>query len=163
MAEDDRVNSLIEDGQKARRGRPPSRAAAEHAERRRRNGVQLDTSALAIPEHIKRDLAEKGLEGRWINDLGNRMYQKTELDDWDRVPEVEPVPVGVDSRTGNPILAHYCAKPAEFLKEDNRARTAKWNAQETAIFAGRDDGELAGDGAYNPRSTQNAIDRRPLS
>lgn len=150
------LENPLEEGQTARRGRPP-RAAMERAARRRRVGVDVDTSALAVSEDIKRDLAQKGLEGRWINDIGNRMYHKTQQDDWDKVPEVEPVPVGVDRMTNKPILAHFCAKPKEFIAEDNRARLGKLETQEKAVFSGRDHGELSGDGAYNP--TQNLIRR----
>lgn len=152
---DDQVQNLLEEGNTPRRGR---RANAERAVRRRRGGGTEDTSALAVPEHVSRELAEKGLEGRWINDLGNRMYNKTVLDDWDKVSDVEPVPVGMDSRTGKPIMAYYCAKPKEFLAEDNRRRMDVLAKREQATFSGKDHGELD-EGAYNPLGTTNSIRR----
>lgn len=159
MADGEQVESLIEEGQTARRGR---RAQAEQAvRRRRRTDDSADTSALAVSDEIKRELAAKGLEGRWINDIGNRMYQKTELDDWDKVPGVEPVPVGTDNRTGGRIMAHFCAKPKEFLAEDNRRRIDRINAREQATFSGKDHGEM-NEGAYNPLE-QSYVGRRAPS
>jgi hypothetical protein len=145
MADLDLGNPLEELGQKPR-GR---RAQVERAQRRRRVGVDADNSALAVSEEVKRDLAQKGLEGRWINDLGNRMYNKTVNDDWDKVPDVEPAQVGVDSRTGKPVTAYFCAKPKEFIADDNRDRIQRIDASEKATFSGRDNGEL-NEGAYNP-------------
>lgn len=156
MAED-QVTNLLEQGDTPRRGRPP-RAAAERAERRRRGGGNNDTSALAVPESVSSDLAANGLEGRWINDLGNRMYNKTVLDDWDKVEGVEPVPVGVDNRTGKSIMAHYCAKPKEFLVDDNRRRMDVIAQRERAVFSGNDHGEMD-EGAYNPLGTTNSVRR----
>jgi len=159
MADGDQVDSLIEGGQMARRGR---RAEAEQAQRRRRRtDDSADTSALAVPDEIKRELAAKGLEGRWINDIGNRIYQKTTLDDWDKVSGVEPVPVGTDSRTGKQITAHFCAKPKEFLAEDNRKRIDRINARERATFSGKDHGDM-NEGAYNPLE-QSYVGRRAPS
>lgn len=155
MADDEQVQNLLEVGNTPRRGR---RANAERATRRRRGGSDADTSALAVPEEVSRELAANGLEGRWINDLGNRIYNKTVLDDWDKVPNVEPVPVGMDSRTGKPIMAYYCAKPKEFLAEDNRRRMDTIAKREQAVFSGKDHGEMD-EGAYNPLGTTNSIRR----
>lgn len=145
----------IEEGQTATKR--TRRATAERQERRRRTGEQADTSALSVPIEVQRKLADEGLEGRWINDLGNRMHNKTKLDDWNKVPEVEPVPVGTDSRTGKPIMAHYCAKPTEYLEADRREHTDRLKAREQAVFTGKDHGDMD-EAAYNPGS--NYIGRR---
>lgn len=159
MADHEQAESLNEEGQTTRR---PRRAQAERAARRRRSGGENeDTSAFAIPVEMQRDLAARGLEGRWINDIGNRMYHKTKLDDWDKVPEVEAVPVGMDRMTGKPILAHFCTKPAEFLAEDNRRRMNALAARENATFTGKDHGEMD-EAAYNPLE-QSYIRRRAPS
>lgn len=159
MAED-RADALFNDGAEAqtpRRGRP-SRAETERKERRRRGGVDVNTSALAVPQSVQDDLAAKGLEGRWINDIGNRMYLKTQHDDYDKVEGMDPVPVGVDKMTNKPVMAHFCAKPKAFLEEDNRRRIDRIKAQEDATFSGRDNGEL-NEGAYNPINEKSSIRR----
>jgi hypothetical protein len=158
MADIDGANALLEAGQSApTRGRP-RRAEAEPRQRRRRGGGGADNSALAVSDEIKRELAAKGLEGRWINDIGMRMTQKTKHDDWDVVDGVEPVVVGVDNRTGQQVKAYYCAKPTEFLQEDRKRRIVDIDNRERAIISGNDHGEMD-EGAYNPLGTTNSIRR----
>lgn len=159
MADDtqDQANTLVAEAQTSRRGRPP-RAEMERAQRRRRGGSDADNSALAVPEDIAAKLAADGLEGRWINDLGNRMYQKTTLDDWDKVDGIDPVPVGTDQRTGKPVMAHFCAKPKRFLAEDNARRMDGWNERERQSLAGRDPA-AAIEGEYQPAGSTNSVRR----
>lgn len=131
-----------------------TRADAVRSERRRRRGGQ-DNSALAVPVDVAAKLAKDGLEGRWINDLGNRMHDKTVNDDWDKVPGIEPVVVGTDRRSGEKIMAHYCAKPSRFLEEDRAARMETIAAHERAIVRGQDKSDLD-EGSYQP-NTRNRI------
>ena len=135
-------------------GRPP-RAQIERTQRRRRNGT-ANTAALDVTDDIKAKLAAEGKEGRWINDIGNRMHDKTVSDDWDKVSDVEPRVVGMDKRTGEQIKAYYCAKPIEFLEEDRALRLADIAKREQAIARGTD-GETAVDGSYQPLGTRNRI------
>lgn len=153
----DQSEMLVTDAPKGKRGRP-ARADTERAERRRRGGGTVEESALAIPDETKRELAEKGLETRWINDLGNRMYQKTQLDDWNKVEGIEPVPVGTDSRTGKPVMAHLCAKPKAFLEEDNARRMKQWDERERQSLAGRDPAAQI-EGEYQPMGSTNTVRR----
>ena len=136
MAED-RAPALQEGQMAAPRGRP-RRSDAEQPRRRKRVGDLEDTSSLAVPQAVKDRLAAEGLEGRWINDIGNRMYLKTELDDWTKVDGVDPVPVGTDHRAGGKVMAYYCAKPKQHLEEDNAARLERWSERERKSLAGND-------------------------
>jgi hypothetical protein len=142
------------EGQMAERrgpGRPP-RALTERTERRRRKGT-AERSILDVDADTAAKLASEGLEGRWINDVDNRMYDKTKNDDWTPVDGVEARQVGTDKRNGNPIMARYCAKPKSFLQEDRAERLNAIKAQERAIVRGADNSELgADDGAYQPKS-----------
>jgi hypothetical protein len=154
---DDHAEALLQDGQTATRARS-RRTETEQAQRRRRNNADIDTTALAVPEDIRKKLESEGLQGRWINDLGNRMYQKTKLDDWDPVEGIDPVPVGTDQRTGKPVMAHYCAKPKEFLEQDNAKRLETWNERERQSLAGRDPAAPI-EGEYQPLGSQNSVRR----
>lgn len=158
---DDRADALFSGAEaQTKPAGKQTRAETELKERRRRGGVDVNTSALAVPQSIQDDLAAKGLTGRWINDVGNRMYMKTQHDDYDKVAGIEPVPVGMDRVTGKPVMAHFCAKPTEFLEEDNRRRIDGIKERENAIFSGRDNGEL-NEGAYNPHE-QSSIRRKTI-
>jgi hypothetical protein len=137
-------------GTDATQGNRPTRAQAERTQRRRRNGT-ASTAALDVTDEIKARLAAEGKEGRWINDVGNRMHDKTVNDDWDKVPGVEPVVVGTDKRTGEQIKAYFCAKPSEFLEEDRKARLTQIAEREEAIVRGTD-GQTAVEGSYQPKS-----------
>lgn len=135
--------------------REPTRSPRTQVEQatRRRRGSASGTAALDVPDDITRKLAAEGKEGRWINDLGNRMHDKTVNDDWDKVSGVEPRIVGVDKRTNQPIQAHYCAKPKQFLDEDRKAYLDRLQEQEKAIARGADGGELDQEGgSYRPKS-----------
>ncbi|RYG90117.1 MAG: hypothetical protein EON59_00625 [Alphaproteobacteria bacterium] len=134
----------------AAQGNRPTRAQTERTQRRRRNGT-ANTAALDVTDDIKAKLAAEGKEGRWINDIGNRMHDKTVNDDWDKVSGVEPRVVGMDKRTGEQIKAYFCAKPTEFLEEDRKARLTKISEQEQAIVRGTD-GQTAVEGSYQPKS-----------
>jgi hypothetical protein len=99
-----------------------SRKAEEAQARRRRQPGTLDRMQqlkLAVPDQVRKDNENYAL--RWINDSGNRMHFMTAQDDWDKVPEVQPVPVGT-AEDGKPIYAHLCRKPKEFWDEDQKAK-----------------------------------------
>lgn len=118
---------------------PPrtDRAAEETTQRRRRMDGTLDQSMdmkLAVPPKIT---AEYGLSHRlrWFNDVGPRIYNATERDDWDKVPGVEPRPVGTDEH-GKPILAHLLMKPREFDADDQARKEVQRRELETAALKG---------------------------
>lgn len=113
------------------------RAAEEQTQRRRRMDGTLDQSMdmkLAVPPKIQ---AEHGASHRlrWFNDVGPRIYNATERDDWDKVPNVEPRPVGTDEH-GKPILAHLLMKPRPFDAEDQARKEVQRRELETAALKG---------------------------
>ena len=124
------------------------RRAEETAQRRRRRGNDdLSASArLAIPPEVQAEADRKGLQLRWVNDEGNRMYQLTKLDDYDPVEGVDPVPIGKD-KDGQPIKAHLLAKPKAYIAEDQAVREEARKAQERAFV--NDPQAMQGKGA-NP-------------
>lgn len=135
------------------------RAQTERVERRRRKDTS-GTGSLSVPDQITQRLAAEGLEGRWINDIGTRLHDKTVNDDYDKVSDVAPVVVGTDKRSGQPILAHFCAKPKKFLDEDRRERLNQVAERERAIVGGKVSDSEGGDlneGTYQPKSTRNRI------
>lgn len=87
-------------------------------ERRRRDDTVMNQAQrLPIPPEVEARLKAEGRTPRWVNDEGNRMHRFTVQDDYDKVADVEPVPVGTD-KSGNPILAHLLSKPNDFIAED---------------------------------------------
>lgn len=94
------------------------RAGQVATERRRRNGMSgAPRLKLAIPEHVRDELAAQGRTPRWINDTGNRIADLTTRDDYDKVEGVEPVKVGIGD-DGKPLFAHLYAKRNDFIAED---------------------------------------------
>lgn len=113
------------------------RAIEEKTQRRRRMDGTLDQSMdmkLAVPPKIE---AEYGTTHRlrWFNDVGPRLYNATERDDWDKVPGVEPRPVGTDEH-GKPISAHLLMKPREFDAEDQARKDVQRREVEKAALQG---------------------------
>lgn len=116
----------------------PDRREDVAQERRRRSAGSLDRTAhlkLAIPPEIQ---AQYGSTHHlhWFNDEGNRLYAMTVQDDYDKVPEVEPIPVGT-SKDGKPILAHLCAKPLDFYRADQREKMQTIQETEQALMRGK--------------------------
>lgn len=102
-----------------RQGRP-KRAEVTTTERRRRVGGT--THKLAIPESIKQ--AHPGMEFRWGRDDGGRMDQLTKSDDWDHVPDVEPIHGG-RGETGRSLKMHLLMKPVKFMEQDRAEKEAR--------------------------------------
>lgn len=135
-----------------------SRAQAE-AQRRRRRGDEALVAAerLPIPPEIKAKLDAEGLVPRWVNDQGNRMHRLTVQDDYDKVPGVEPVPVGTDP-AGQPILAHLLAKRKDFIAEDREKAEGRRKAVESSLFRTPENVDAAGQGSNpNPASAQRYV------
>lgn len=98
----------------------PTAAESTAVERRRRRPGNLDrmyARRLAVAEEIKD--ANKDFVLRWSNDADNRIYTRTKQDDWEKVADVEPVPVDTD-KFGKPIYAHLLRKKREFWEEDRK-------------------------------------------
>lgn len=138
--------------------RSQGRAAQETQRRRRRSDEGLSAAKrLPIPPEIEAELKAKNLHPRWVNDEGNRMHQLTQLDDYNKVEGVEPVPVGTGV-DGKPILAHLLAKPIEFMREDQDRAEAQRKLTEEALFRSPDaaDAERANP---NPASAQRYVSK----
>jgi hypothetical protein len=140
--------------------RSQGRAAQETQRRRRRSDEGLSAAKrLPIPPEIEAKLKAENLHPRWVNDEGNRMYQLTELDDYNKVEGVDPVPVGTGV-DGKPILAHLLAKPIEFMREDQDRAEAKRKLTEDALFRSPDAADGAGAGSNpNPATAQRYVSK----
>lgn len=108
-------------------------------ERRRRNPGTLDRMAqmkLVVPDEVKAKYPND--EFRFINDSGNRMFDKTERDDWTKVDEdLSPaIPVGTNE-FGQPIKAFLCRKPREYVQADAKAMVDATVEQERGIMRGQ--------------------------
>jgi hypothetical protein len=127
------------------RGRA-DRQTEERTERRRRSDVTLDGGQrlkLAIPPEVAERLKAEGRTPRWANDEGNRMYNLTKLDDYDKVAGVEPVPVGTN-KEGKPIKAHLLSKPTDFVEEDKVKLDERRKETERALLRGKTPGDSHG-------------------
>lgn len=111
----------------------PARNLEVTAERRRRNAGSLD-AMLNLKLSVPPDHNDPAFAYRWINDDGNRMHAKTVLDDWDKDPKIQPIPVGTNAE-GKPILAHYCRKPKAFLEQDHQAHMDLLAERERGLVA----------------------------
>jgi hypothetical protein len=129
---------------------PRDRATEETTQRRRRMDGTLDQSMdmkLAVPPKITAQYGQSH-RLRWFNDVGPRIYNATERDDWDKVPDVDPRPVGTDEH-GKPITAVLLMKPREFDAEDQaRKETQRRELERQALEGapvdpqGRDQAEV---------------------
>jgi hypothetical protein len=138
------------------------RAEEERTQRRRRDEGTLDRMnrlTLHIPEEVEARYPNHKF--RWTNDEGNRMYAKTQLDDWDKVDDVPPIPVGTDP-AGKPIYAHLCKKLKSFCEEDMQKREAELKEMERGLIRGERDestkADLPDDRSYVPEG-RNTINR----
>jgi hypothetical protein len=140
--------------------RSQGRAAQETQRRRRRSDEALSAAKrLPIPPEVQAWADANDMHLRWVNDEGNRMYLLTEQDDYNKVENVQPVPVmtGLD---GKPIEAHLLAKPKAFMQEDQDRAEAKRKRQEDALFRSPDEVDRAGAGENpNPANVQRYVSK----
>jgi hypothetical protein len=120
-----------------KRNAGPDRATEEQTQRRRRRDGTLDQSMdlkLSIPPAIE---ATHGSTHRlrWFNDVGPRLFNATERDDWDKVPGVDPRPVGTNEH-GKPIEAHLLMKPRIHDAEDQAEKEDRRRGLEKAALQG---------------------------
>lgn len=115
----------------ARRPGRPKREEATSTERRRRQSGQA-THKLAIPEAVK--AAHPDMEFRWGRDDEGRIQQLTQNDDWDMVPNVDPIHAGKGT-AGTGIKMHLLMKPRKFLEEDRAEKMARLDEQDRGMLA----------------------------
>lgn len=106
-------------------------------ERRRRNAGTLDRMQqmkLTVPQEVRERYPED--EFRWVNDVGNRINDLTQADDWSKVDGLEKIHVGTD-KVGQPIHAYLCRKRREYLAEDRKAMVGATIEQERGLLRGQ--------------------------
>lgn len=119
--------------QRQRQGREKEVAQS----RRRRDDTNFQQSSkLAIPEEVAERLKAEGRTPRWVNDEGNRLYNLTKRDDYDKVDDVSPVPVGTKD-DGTPLMAHLLSKPTEFIREDRAKAEERRRQVEQGMVKGK--------------------------
>lgn len=125
------------------------------AEQRRRRGdseIRVDRN-LDIPPEVQAWADAEGMALRWANDEKNRIHRLTVQDDYDKVPNVEPVPVGTTAE-GAPIKAHLLAKRKDFIAEDRAKADERRRATEKALVRGENPAE---GGNPNPASARRYV------
>jgi len=106
--------------QESRRPGRPSRDETTKTERRRRTG---GTSVkLAIPASVIK--AHPDMEFRWGRDDEGRIQQLTQNDDWDKVPDLDPIHGGI-GRAGQAMKQYLLMKPKRFMAEDRAKKLAR--------------------------------------
>jgi hypothetical protein len=116
------------------------RAETVRKERRRRDDATIDggqRKKLAIPPEVEARLKAEGREPRWALDTGNRIYQLTQMDDYDRVEGVAPVPVVVDRKSGEVANQILLSKPKAFIEQDRAKADAPRRETERALLRGK--------------------------
>lgn len=146
---------------------PSPRVAETRRARRRR----ADTSATAgLKLHVPEQYKDPNFEYRWMNDsatlgdegqeMGQRMHEKTVLDDWEPVMskgqidgkgEGTPVKRLVGrGEAGRPVYGYLCRKPKDWYDADKAGEQAKIDAQEEQMRRAEKAEGLAGPTAYVP-------------
>ena len=133
------------------RGRQ-SRQDEVRTERRRRRDDTIDGSQrlkLAIPPAVEKRLKEEGRTPRWVVKDSARMVQLTQMDDYDPVSDVEPVPTRSLS-DGSRIEMVLLSKPTAFIEEDKAKADEPRREIEKSFLRGKVPGEPSSlDGPYS--------------
>jgi hypothetical protein len=128
------------------------RTTEEATQRRRRDDLTIDGSQrlkLPIPPEVSERLKAEGRTPYWANDEGNRIYQLTKMDDYDKVEGVAPVTVVVNQKTGETCQAHLLSKPTRFVEEDRQKVEAARRETEAALLRGKNPNDpIAGDDSF---------------
>jgi hypothetical protein len=139
--------------------RRQGRANEVAAERRRRGDSEFrGNKRLPIPPKVEAELKAQGRVPRWVNDEGNRMYQLTVQDDYDKVEGVDPVPIGTGV-DGKPILAHLLSKRKDFIEEDRAKADAKRRDTEASLLRGQVPDAGGSNERPSPTGSQSYVDK----
>lgn len=136
------------------------RTIEELRARRERNAGDIDRTyslKLAIPEKARQQYGAD-YDFRWFNDTGMRIHQATEVDTWQKVPDVLPLTVGTDEDR-NPIKAYLCIKPKEFVREDKQRKERGLRDMEKGIVGGSTEQSDLNGTSYVPEGQANRIGR----
>lgn len=123
----------------------PTRKQEFQQQRRRRQNFDGLNLKLSVPDGLKDD----DYEYRWINDDGNRIFERTKQDDWDHVTTKE---ITLDERDsgqgtviervvgrgtdGKPLKAYLCKKRKDYVEQDRKAKQQQIDETEKAILTG---------------------------
>lgn len=119
-----------EQTEETRRPGRPKRAEVTQTERRRRKGgIQ---NKLTIPDSVIKQHPD--MEFRWARDDGGRMQRLTVNDDWDKVPDVDPIHGG-KGESGTAMKMHLLMKPKTFMAEDQAEKLESLKSIEQAQLA----------------------------
>jgi hypothetical protein len=119
------MNAAQNEIETPRRPGRPKREEVMATERRRRKGAV--THKLSIPDSVKDK--HPNMEFRWARDLGGRMQQLTVSDDWDKVPDVDPIHGGT-GEAGTAFKMHLLMKPREFMEADRQEKLEALDSRE---------------------------------
>lgn len=120
------MNAITE----GRSGRP-TREEATKTERRRRKAGGI-TNKLQIPADVLAKHPDK--EFYWAKDDEGRMQQLTVNDDWDKVPDVQPIHAGTGAG-GHAIKHHLLMKPKAFVEQDRAEKLRVLDELEQSALA----------------------------
>lgn len=141
-------------------GRPSRREETAQGRRRRGEDTLAAAKRLPIPPEVEARLKAQGRVPRWVNDTSNRIHNLTVLDDYDKVDGVEPVPVVVNRKTGETVMAHLLSKPAEFIREDRAKADERLRETEEALFRRPDATDSTAKGRNpHPASAERYVDK----
>jgi len=112
-----------------RPGRPKKAEVTAKERRRRKSGK---THKLAIPQTVKDK--HPGMEFRWARDSEGRMAQLTQDDDWDAVPDINPIHGGT-GKDGKGMKMHLLMKPRDFWQQDYSEKLESLKAKESEALA----------------------------
>jgi hypothetical protein len=121
---------IVQDQEAPRRPGRPKREEVTATERRRRKGGTV--TKLEVPADIQKQYPE--MEFRWGRDVGGRMQQLTQSDDWDKVPDVQPIHGGT-GEAGQGFKMHLLMKPKTFMEADKREKLAMLEGKEKEALA----------------------------
>lgn len=121
---------MLEGTSETRRPGRPKRDETTNTERRRRPGGIANK--LAIPAEIM--ARHPDMEFRWGRDDQGRITELTQADDWEVVPDVEPIHGG-KGREGTGMKMHMLMKPKKFMEEDRAEKLARIKSQEQDALA----------------------------
>ncbi len=138
--------------------RAPREAEEGRLRRRRLDGTldRMQELRMSVPPQVREQNPDR--EFRWFNDTGNRIHNKTVMDDWDKVDGVDPLIVGTN-RDGTPLKAYLCMKPTEFIREDEQRKMAELESLEKGLARGNTDERDLNDRSYIPDGERNQFGR----
>lgn len=125
---------------------PAKRAEETRAKRRRRADTSYEGAHRLSVNHELLD--HNKFAYRFVNDVGDRILDKTVRDDWDKVPDPDakddsdglgaPIRKVVGRNVdGSPLHSYLLRKPKEYFDEDAKKKTLRRDELDAAIKRGQ--------------------------